>query len=80
MKTIRKLLFMALGISILVGCAPLRIPTVVKYAPIEKYKYAYISGTKGLTSSTGGTYGGQYGIYGSSTTKVLILAMLYLES
>jgi len=24
---------------------------------------------EGLTSSTGGTYGGQYGIYGSSTTK-----------
>ena len=37
--------------------------------PIEMYKYAYISPTKELTSSTGGTYGGQYGIYGSSTTK-----------
>ena len=32
-------------------------------------KYAYISPTKELTSSIGGTYGGQYGIYGSSTTK-----------
>ena len=33
------------------------------------FKYAYISPTKELTSSTGSTYGGQYGIYGSSTTK-----------
>ena len=37
--------------------------------PIETFKYAYISPTKELTSSSGGTYGGQYGIYGSSTTK-----------
>ena len=28
-----------------------------------------MSFTKELTSSSGGTYGGQYGIYGSSTTK-----------
>lgn len=33
------------------------------------FKYAYISPTKELTSSTGSAYGGQYGIYGSSTTK-----------
>ena len=51
------------------GCAPLRMPVIVRNAPIEMYKYAYISPTKELTSSTGGTYGGQYGIYGSSTTK-----------
>ena len=51
------------------GCAPLRMPVIVRNAPIEMYKYAYISPTKELTSSIGGTYGGQYGIYGSSTTK-----------
>lgn len=51
------------------SCAPLRLPVIVKNAPIETYKYAYISPTKELTSSSGGTYGGQYGIYGSSTTK-----------
>ncbi len=33
------------------------------------YKYAYIPQTKELTSSAGGAYGGQYGIYGASTTK-----------
>ena len=40
------------------GCAPLRMPVIVRNAPIEMYKYAYISPTKELTSSTGGTYGG----------------------
>ena len=51
------------------SCTALRLPVIVKNAPIETYKYAYISPTKELTSSSGGTYGGQYGIYGSSTTK-----------
>lgn len=51
------------------SCAPLRLPVIVKNAPIETFKYAYISPTKELTSSSGGTYSGQYGIYGSSTTK-----------
>lgn len=51
------------------ACAPLKAPMIVKNAPIEMFKYAYISPTKELTSSTGHTYGGQYGVYGSSTTK-----------
>jgi hypothetical protein len=51
------------------GCAPLKTPVVVKNAPIERYKYVYISPTKELISSRGDTYGGQYGMYGSSTTK-----------
>ena len=44
-------------------------PVIVRNAPIETFKYAYISPTKELSSSSGGTYGGQYGIYGYSTTK-----------
>ena len=52
-----------------VSCRALHQPVIVRNAPIETFKYAYISPTKELTSSSGGTYGGQYGIYGSSTTK-----------
>ena len=69
MNTIKKILFVVCSILILGSCAPLRLPVIVKNAPIETFKYAYISPTKELTSSSGGTYGGQYGIYGSSTTK-----------
>ena len=69
MNTIKKVFFVVCSILILGSCAPLRLPVIVKNAPIETFKYAYISPTKELTSSSGGTYGGQYGIYGSSTTK-----------
>ena len=51
------------------SCAPLRQPVIVKNVPIETFRYVYISPTKELTSSCSETYGGQYGIYGSSTTK-----------
>ena len=69
MNAIKKWLFVICTILLVNGCAPLRTPVIVRNAPVEMYKYAYISPTKELTSSTGGTYGGQYGIYGSSTTK-----------
>lgn len=69
MNTIKKVFLVVCSILMLGSCAPLRLPVIVKNAPIETYKYAYISHTKELTSSSGGTYGGQYGIYGSSTTK-----------
>lgn len=69
MNTIKKVFFVVCSILILGSCAPLRLPVIVKNAPIETFKYAYISSTKELTSSSGGTYGGQYGIYGSLTTK-----------
>ena len=69
MNIIKNWLLAICAILLMNGCAPLRMPVIVRNAPVEMYKYAYISPTKELTSSTGGTYGGQYGIYGSSTTK-----------
>lgn len=57
------------AILFLTGCSSLRDPVIIKNAPIEMYKYAYISQTKELNSSSGGVYGGQYGIYGASMTK-----------
>ena len=67
MKTI-KFLVIALGLFA-IGCSPLRQVTVVKNDKIEDYTYFYISPTKSLTSSLGGVYGGNYGIYGSTTSK-----------
>ncbi|WP_418426459.1 hypothetical protein [Alistipes sp.] len=69
MKPLRFLTVVLSGILMFGACAPLRVPVIVKKAPIETFKYAYITPTKELTSSTGSTYGGQYGVYGSSTTK-----------
>ena len=69
MYTLKKLALVICIILSMNACAPLRTPVIVKNSPIEMFKYVYISPTKELTSSTGSTYGGQYGIYGSSTTK-----------
>jgi len=69
MKPIRFLTVFWGCILLLGACAPLRVPVIVKNAPVEAFRYAYISPTKELTSGTGSTYGGLYGIYGSSTTK-----------
>ena len=69
MSTIKKVFFVVCSVLMLGSCAPLRLPVIVKNAPIETFKYVYISPTKELTSGSGGTYGGQYGIYGSSITK-----------
>jgi|SRR5690606_34794311 len=51
------------------GCAPLKPAVVIKNSSIENYKYIYISPTNILTSSAGGVYGGDYGIYGATTSK-----------
>ena len=67
MSMIKKVFLVVCSIFMLGSCAPLRLPVIVKNAPIETFKYAYISPTKELTSSYG-IYGGQYGIYGASMT------------
>ena len=65
MNAIKNYLLVICLIFFVNGCAPLRTPVVVRNASMEMYKYAYISPTKELTSSTGGIYGR----YGSVTTK-----------
>jgi len=68
MKTI-KFLAIILASILINSCAPLKTATVIKNDKIEEYKYLFISPTGNLTSSTGGVYGGNYGVYGSTTSK-----------
>lgn len=70
MKTIKLLFSVLCCILLLNGCA-LKKPMVVKNAPIETFKYAYISPTNELTAGSGGTYGTGYGVYGAMTTKTV---------
>ena len=65
MGLLKRLTLVICIILLMNTCAPLRAPVVVKNSPIGMFKYACISPTKELTSSTGSTYGG----YGSSITK-----------
>lgn len=60
MSTIKKVFFVVCSILMLGSCVPLRLPVIVKNAPIETFKYVYISPTKELISSSGGTYGCRY--------------------
>ena len=68
MKKIKILIIIISGILIN-GCAPLKVPTVIKHGEIEDYKYIFINTTGNLTSSSGGIYGGYYGTYGSTVSK-----------
>lgn len=52
-----------------VGCAALRPVSVIKNESISNYTYVYITPTVELSSSTGGVYGGNYGVYGSTQSK-----------
>lgn len=69
MRTLNLWISIICAIMVLNGCGTLKAPVIVKNAPIEGYKYAFVTPTKELTSSVGGSYGGKYGIYGATTTK-----------
>ena len=65
-----KILFAFCGAVLLNGCAATLLPvSVTKNSGLSEYKYVYITPTSGITSTTGGVYGGSYGVYGSTQTK-----------
>jgi len=68
MKT-KDIILIVCSVFMLCGCYSLKAPVVEGSFPVGQYKYAYISPTSGLTSSAGGVYGGQYGVYGATATK-----------
>jgi hypothetical protein len=51
------------------SCAILKAPVITKNDSLEGYKYIFIPPTQNLTSTTGGVYGGNYGVYGSNSSK-----------
>ena len=55
--------------SILVSCAILKAPIITKNYPIEEYKYVFMPTTSSLVSGTGVVRGGQYGVYGFSSSN-----------
>lgn len=69
MKSLRHILIllsMALGLA---SCGVPRYATISSKPDLSKYKYVYITPTSEKTSVTGGTYGNQYGVYGSTSSK-----------
>lgn len=68
MKTLKTIMSIIATI-ILASCSSLQAPVIVRKAPIDGYKYVFITPTKEVVASKGGVYGGQYGVYGETTTK-----------
>ena len=68
MKTLK---FIALSILMLLinSCASLKPVTHSSNTSLMGYKYAYITPTSSLSSSSGGVYGNAYGVYGSTISK-----------
>lgn len=66
---LNRILTIIISCILIVSCAPLKPASVIKNSPTENYKYVYISPTKSLTSSSGSVYGGDYGVYGATTSK-----------
>ena len=65
-----KILFAFCGAVLLHGGVATLLPvSVTKNSGLSEYKYVYITPTTGLTSGSGGVYGGNYGVYGSSVNK-----------
>lgn len=60
------LLLLAISLS---SCGVPKYATVSQKADLSKYRYVYITPTSEKTSVTGGTYGNQYGVFGSTSSK-----------
>lgn len=67
----KALKFIALSMLMLLvsSCASLKPVTYNGNTSLIGYKYAYITPTSGLSSSSGGIYGNAYGVYGSTISK-----------
>lgn len=69
MKSLRHILIL-LSISLaLASCGVPRYATITSKPDLSKYKYVYITPTSEKTSVTSGTYGNQYGVYESISSK-----------
>ena len=67
-KIIALIVITILGFS---ACAIKEKPIIKKYSNTSKYQFVVIPSTDNLSSSSGGFYGNQYGVYGSSQSKSL---------
>ena len=51
------------------GCAILKEPEITKRGEIHEYSFVVLPESENLASSSGGIFGNQYGVYGSTASK-----------
>lgn len=64
-----KLLSTIIGSALLWGCVSLAPTTITRNQTLDSYKYVYITPTAERNSVSGATFGGSYGIYGTSSSN-----------
>lgn len=64
-----KLIIFAISLMLINSCASLKPATYTGNTSLIGYKYAYITPTVSLSSSSGGMFGSEYGVYGISISK-----------
>lgn len=69
MKRIKLLTFMVFVAMLFSGCISISPTFFSQNAPIENYTYFYVTPTAERNSVSGGTYGNQYGVYGSTSSS-----------
>lgn len=69
MKSLKRLkIFLVLALC-LSGCGVPKYATISSTPNLSQYKFVYITPTPEKTSVTGGTYGNQFGVFGSTSSK-----------
>lgn len=68
---LKTLLQLILCTALLLGCATtlLREPKISRNGDVGSYRFVVLPNTSKLSSGSGGVYGNQYGVYGSSSSK-----------
>lgn len=56
-------------ITLTSGCAFLKDAEITKRGDMSQYSFVILPKTSNLSSSSGGIYGNQYGVYGGSSSK-----------
>ena len=61
--------FLLLLSVITFSCAILKEPEIVKRGDIQEFSFVVLPNAANLSSSSGGVFGNQYGVYGGSSSK-----------
>lgn len=69
MKAIKNILLLSVLTLAVTSCSAPKYATISSTPDLSEYKYVYIAETGEKTSVTGGTFGGQYGIWGLTESK-----------
>jgi len=64
-----KICTLFLFLNLASGCAVLKVPEIAKRGEINQYSFVVLPSAANLSSSSGGVYGNEYGVYGSSSSK-----------